>query len=110
MALVAMAASMALPPCSRIDAPTCDESTLSLATIPVFEYTMDRDCERSWAATESTISRAATPYRKGRFIARMLGWIGRFATLSAVCRNGAKRGARCMERLGALSLQPAEPR
>ena len=34
-ALVAMAASIALPPRSRIRAPTCDARTLSLATTPV---------------------------------------------------------------------------
>ena len=47
MAFMATAASMALPPRSRMEAPTCEASTLSLATTPCFDNTMERDCERS---------------------------------------------------------------
>jgi hypothetical protein len=36
-----------LPPDARIAAPACDAITLSLATTPDCEMTIDRDCDRS---------------------------------------------------------------
>ena len=57
IALVATAASIALPPFSRIDTPTCDASTASLATTPFFETIIERDCERSCAAAPDTTAR-----------------------------------------------------
>src|SRR5579864_1840795 len=49
-ALAAMAASMALPPCSRMRAPICEASTLSLATTPAPPATRDLERSRSSAA------------------------------------------------------------
>ena len=53
---------MALPPDSRMRAPTWDASTISLATTPDWEATMERDCERSCAdaaEAETAIANAA---------------------------------------------------
>src|SRR5258706_8533944 len=60
IALVATAASIALPPVSRIFAPTCEARTLSLATTPDCEATIERDCERSWPQAALTITLKAT--------------------------------------------------
>ncbi len=50
IALVAIAASTALPPDSRIRTPACAARGDSAATIPFFEITIDRICDRSCAA------------------------------------------------------------
>ena len=49
MAFVAIAASTALPPRSRMRAPACAASGDSAATMPLREMTMERACERSCA-------------------------------------------------------------
>src|SRR5208282_662709 len=49
IALVAIAASTALPPDSRIRTPACAASGDSAATIPFCEITIDRACDRSCA-------------------------------------------------------------
>src|SRR5271168_1929668 len=49
MALVAMAASTALPPCSRTCTPACAASGDSAATMPFLEMTMERAWPRSCA-------------------------------------------------------------
>ena len=59
MAFMATAASIALPPRSRMDAPTCEARTLSLATTPCLDDTIDRDCERSWAPASDGASSGA---------------------------------------------------
>src|SRR3954467_10779448 len=63
IALAATAASTALPPFSRILAPTSEASTLSLATMPDCDITIERDCERSCAHVERAADthNAATP-------------------------------------------------
>ncbi len=47
IAFVAIAASTAFPPLSRIRTPACAASGDSAATIPFFETTIDRVCPRS---------------------------------------------------------------
>src|SRR5262245_61170723 len=57
IAFVATAPSTALPPLSRIDAPTWEASTDSEATMPPFEMIIDRDCERSCAQAPDTTAK-----------------------------------------------------
>ena len=46
-ALVAIAASIALPPAARTETPACDASGCSLATMPDVEMVIERACVRS---------------------------------------------------------------
>ena len=74
IALAATAASIAFPPRSRIDAATCDASTLSVATTPSCDDTIDRDCERSCACNDagsSASTHAAMRAVETRFIKRL---------------------------------------
>ena len=61
MALVAIAASTALPPDSRIRTPACAASGDSAATIPFSEITIERFCDRSCVLlVPAAINSAAT--------------------------------------------------
>jgi hypothetical protein len=52
-AFVATAASIAFPPCSSTSAPMREARECSVATIPNWEITIERACERSCAVAES---------------------------------------------------------
>ena len=72
IAFVATAASIALPPSSSMRAPTCDASTLSDATTPAVELTMERDCERSCASADVASVTRITPVERAAISARRL--------------------------------------
>src|SRR5580704_13086893 len=56
IAFVAIAASTAFPPLSKILTPACEASGDSEATIPPREITIDRVCPRSWPLASRLIS------------------------------------------------------
>src|SRR5262249_54233975 len=60
IAFVAIAASTAFPPLSRIFTPACDASGDSDATIPPFDTTMDRACVLSCAFAATAQEHNAT--------------------------------------------------
>src|SRR5215471_11383386 len=63
IAFVAMAASTALPPLSRIRTPASEASGDSEATMPPLATTIDRACVLSWASdgTKAATRHAVTP-------------------------------------------------
>ena len=61
-ALAAMAASMADPPRASTSAPACDASVWLVATMPNFEITMERACDRSCGETGNLLI-SKTPTR-----------------------------------------------
>src|SRR5690349_10164191 len=93
IAFVATAASIALPPLSRMRAPTSDASTLSLATIPLVDATIDRDCDRSWALRslrEKSSEAAATAIWLERFIDRVSDGDGGVGAFAGIYRRNAR--------------------